>query len=107
MRDAEFVDLKMHRGTQLVIFEYLARSHDEWSKTGKAPDDYSDSTFVLSRPDPGERVALGRLEGEIERTLPDAFDPEYKELIAAKKKACQKNSMSPGGRKVDLVGRGD
>jgi hypothetical protein len=86
MRDAEFLELKMRRATLLVIFEYLARSHDEWSKTGKAPDDYSDSTFVLSKPDPGERVALWRLEGEIERTLADMFDPEYKELIAAEKK---------------------
>jgi hypothetical protein len=67
MRDAEFVELKMRRATLLVIFEYLARSHDEWSKTGKVQEDYSDSTFVLSRPDPGERVALWRLEGEIAR----------------------------------------
>jgi hypothetical protein len=87
MRDAEFVDLKMRRGTLLVIFEYLARSRDEWSKTGKAPDDYSDSAFILSKPDPGERVALWRLEGEIERTLLDIFDPDYKELIAAEKKS--------------------
>ena len=86
MRDAEFVELKMRRATLLVIFEYLTRSHDEWSKTGKVQKDYSDSTFVLSRPDPGERIALGRLEGEIERTLPDMFDSEYKELIAAEKK---------------------
>jgi hypothetical protein len=48
MRDAEFVELKMRRATLLVVFEYLARSHDEWSKTGKAPDAYSDSTFVVS-----------------------------------------------------------
>ena len=96
MRDAEFVDLKMRRETLLVIFEYLARSHDEWSKTGKAPDDYSDSTFVLSRPDPGERVALWRLEGEIERTLPDIFDPEYKELIAAERKRLSEELYESG-----------
>jgi hypothetical protein len=68
MREAEFVELRMRRATLLVIFEYLARSHDEWSKTGQIPDDNSDSTFALSKPDPGERVALCRLEGEIERT---------------------------------------
>jgi len=94
MRDAEF--LKMRRETLLVIFEYLARSHDEWSKTGKAPDDYFDSTFVLSRPDPGEKVALWRLEGEIERTLPDIFDPEYKELIAAEKKRLSEELYESG-----------
>jgi hypothetical protein len=59
MRDAEFVDLKMRRGTLLVIFEYLARNHDEWRKTGKAPDDYSESTFVLSRPDPAKESLYG------------------------------------------------
>jgi hypothetical protein len=73
MRDAEFVEFKMRRATLLVIFEYLARSHDEWNKTHQVPGDYSDSTFVLSKPDPGERVALWRLEGEIERTLPKIF----------------------------------
>jgi hypothetical protein len=50
-------------------------------QTGKAPDDYSDSTSILSKPDPGERVALWRLEGQIERTLPDIFDPDYKDRI--------------------------
>ena len=96
MRDAEFVDLKMRRETLLVIFEYLARSHDEWSKTGKAPDDYSDSTLVFNRPHPGERVALCRLAGEIQRTLPDIFDPEYKELIAAEKKRLSEELYESG-----------
>ena len=76
----------MRRGTLLVIFDYPGRSRDGWSKTGKAPDDYSDSTFMLSKPDPGERVALWRLEGQIARTVPDIFDADYKELIAAGKK---------------------
>jgi len=35
MRDAEFVELKMRRATLLVIFEYLARSHDDGAKPGK------------------------------------------------------------------------
>jgi hypothetical protein len=39
MRDAEFVELKMRRATLLVIFEYMARSHDEWSKAGKVQED--------------------------------------------------------------------
>jgi len=90
MRDAELVELKMRRGTLLVIFEYLARSYEEWRRAGKDPTDCSDDNFVLCKPDPGERVALWRLEGEIERTLPDIFNLEYKELIAAEKKRLSK-----------------
>jgi len=37
---------------------------------------------VLVRPDAGERVALWQLEGAIERTLPEVFAPEYRDLIA-------------------------
>lgn len=62
-KNSELVPIEMRRATLLVIFEYLARSYEEWKKRGESPDD----TFVLSNPDSGERVALWRLEGEIER----------------------------------------
>ena len=91
----------------MVIFEYLARSYEEWSKTGQVPGDYSEGSFVLSKPDPGERVALWRLEGEMERTLPDIFDQEYKELIAVEKKRLSEEPIGPGGRKVDLARQGN
>jgi hypothetical protein len=68
------------------------------------PGDYSDSSFVLSKPDPGESVALWRLEGEIERTLPDQ---DYKELIAVEKKRLSEEPIGPGGRKVDLARQGN
>ena len=61
--------IEMRRATLLVIFEYLARSYEEWKKRGESPDD----AFVLSNPDSGERVALWRLEGDIERTLPQGI----------------------------------
>jgi hypothetical protein len=96
MRTAEFVEVKMRRATLLVIFEYLARSHDEWSKTGQVPGDYSESTLVPSRPDPGGRVALWRLEGEIERTLPEIFDPDDNELIAMEKKRLSEELYGSG-----------
>jgi hypothetical protein len=69
----------------LVIFEYLARSFDEWTKTRKTPDDLTDTDFVLSKPEPGERVALWRLEGQIEKTLPEIFNPEYQRFLAEEK----------------------
>jgi len=87
----------------LVIFEYLARSYEEWKKRGESPDD----TFVLSNPDSGERVALWRLEGEIERTLPEVLASDYKEVIAAEKQRLSKALYGPSDcpRKLTLWDR--
>ena len=87
MKDAELTTISMRKETLLVIFEYLARSYEDWRKSGVAPvADLSDDSFVLSKPDPGERVALWRLEGEIERSLPEVFSAEYVELVASEKR---------------------
>jgi len=84
--DAEFVELKMRRATLLVIFEFLTRSYEEQRKAGKAARESADGTFVLSKPEPGERLALLRLEAEIERTLPEVFSSNYLDQIADEKK---------------------
>ncbi|SRR6266567_9352462 len=87
MKEPEFATISMRKETLLVIFEFLARSYDDWRKSGVAPAaDLSDQSFVLSKPDPGERVALWRLEGEIERTLPEVFSSDYRELLASEKR---------------------
>ncbi len=96
MGDAELVELRMRRGTLLVIIEFLARRHDEWSKSGLVSDDLSDCTFVLSKPDPGERVALWKLESEIEKTFPEIFAPDYGELVASEKKKLSEELYGPG-----------
>ena len=82
MLNADHESISMSRDTLLVIFDFLTRSYEEWKEAGKQPDD----TFVLCKPDAGEIAALWRLEGAIERTLPEVFAPGYKELIAAEKK---------------------
>jgi hypothetical protein len=86
MENTKLVTLSMRSETLLVIFEFLARSHEDWSKNVEGPAaDLSDDRFVLRKPDSGERVALWRLEGEIERTLPEIFSPEYQDLIVREK----------------------
>ena len=87
MKDAQFATISMRKETLLVIFEFLARSYEDWRKSGvAAPGDLSDESFALSKPDPGERVALWRLEGEIEGTLPEVFSSDYLDLITSEKR---------------------
>jgi hypothetical protein len=87
LNNGQLVSLSMRRDTLLVLLDFLCRSHQEWRKTTTAPqDDCSDESFVLCKPDSGERVALWRLEGEIERTLPEVLSADYRELIATEKR---------------------
>ena len=80
----EKISIELPKGELLVIFEFLARSYDAWSESGNKDE----NTFVLSRPDAGERIILWHLEGAIESTLAEIFWPEYKELLKmAKEKA--------------------
>jgi hypothetical protein len=85
---AEKVSLAMPKGTLLVLFEYLARSYDSWRVSTDAADE---ATFNLQKPDGGERLALWQFEGEIERSLPEVFAPDYKLLIAAWKEELVSN----------------
>jgi hypothetical protein len=86
----------MRRATLLVIFEFLAQSYEEWRKTGKVASDAADGSFVLKKPEPGERLALLRLEAEIERILPEIFSPEYQQLLAEEKQRLVQESYGSG-----------
>ncbi len=98
MKSAQVTTISMRTETLLVIFEFLARSYEDWRKSGVAPArDLSDESFVLSKPDSGERVALWRLEGEIERTLPELFSPDYLDLIAEEKRCLTQELYGPDG----------
>jgi hypothetical protein len=79
----ESVSITLPKGTLLVVFEFLARSYVAWRGSGDKPLDQS---FVLLRPDAGERVGLWRLEGVIESTLAEMFAPDYAELLSERKR---------------------
>jgi hypothetical protein len=58
------VTISLPKGTLLVLFELLALSYDSWKRSGSPQ--LAESTFVLPKPDAGERTALWDLEGVIE-----------------------------------------
>ena len=74
----EKIPITLPKGTLMLLFDFLARSSDSWRRSGNRADD----SFSLQKPDAGERVALWHLEGEIERTLPEIFSSDFKELIS-------------------------
>jgi hypothetical protein len=80
------VSITMRKETLLVIFEFLSKSYEQWSASGGSHGSLqSDETFVLKKLDAAERIALWALEGEIERTLPEVFWPDYAEIVATEK----------------------
>jgi len=76
------VAISFQPGTWLVLFEYLAHSYEVWRSEDS---EKSDDTFVLQKPDAGERIALWHLEGAIESTLPEIFAANYRDLILQEK----------------------
>jgi len=95
MAHGDKITLTMRGETLLVIFEFLAQSYADWKRSGPV----SDESFLLRKPDAGERVALWQLEGEIERTLPEIFSPEYKQLITVEKRRLSTELYGPEGLK--------
>ena len=75
----EQVTISLPKGTLLVLFEFLSHSYDLWKRSEDRP--LTEGTFVLLKPDAGERTALWHLEGAIERTLPEIFALNYNDLI--------------------------
>ena len=86
----EQVTISLPKGTLLVLFEFLAHSYDSW-KRSDSPQ-VTEDTFALLKPDGGERMALWHLEGAIERTLPEIFAPDYKEMIGEWKRKLRSRS---------------
>ena len=106
MRDAEFVELRCagRRGWSSLS------TWREATMNGARLDNCRATILIALLFLAGQNRAKELLDGsscEMERTLPDIIDPDCKEWIVWKRSAGQKNSLGPGGRKVDLAGRGN
>ena len=81
----ENLSITLSKAAWLVLFELLATSNAEWSKSN--PDSYSTSARPLQlKADHSERVALWWLENAIENRLPELFLSNYAELVEQSKR---------------------
>jgi hypothetical protein len=75
------VEIALPKSVLLVLFELLSASYEAWRKDN--PDDSSANPLCVVAARNSERVALWRLEGAIERTLPEILSAEYDQLLQA------------------------
>jgi hypothetical protein len=62
-----------------VLFELLATSYERWREVN--PDDTSANPMVVEASHPAQRMAIWQLEGAFERTVPELFSSNYRELL--------------------------
>ena len=75
----ETVSLPLSKAACLLLFELLTNSSETWRK--QTPDDSSAGELKIVASQHAQRVALWRLEGALEKTLPELFAPNYTELL--------------------------
>ena len=76
--DKVIIDLP--KSVCLVLFELLTQSYEVWRKSN--PDDSSAGPLSVEARELAQRKALWRLEGALERTLPELFSSNYSELLS-------------------------
>ncbi len=80
----EEITIPLSKSACLVIFELLTTSYEQWRKSN--PNDESACPLLVNAAEHPQRVALWRLEGAIERALPELFASNYAELLAESKR---------------------
>lgn len=70
----------MPKSVCLALFELLSQSYEDWRKIN--PIDETADTMQLNAETHAQRVALWKLEGSLERTLPELFSRDYDDLLA-------------------------
>jgi len=81
---SEPVTLELPKSACLLLFEMLTTAYEEWRKCN--PDDATADPLMIAAQAHGERVALWKLEGALERTLPELFSSNYVGLLEESRK---------------------
>ena len=88
----EPVTLEMPKSACLLLFEMLTTAYELWRKAN--PDDASANPMVIAAQTHAERVALWKLEGVLERTLPELPAPAALS-VDARKRHCSPEMQLP------------
>ena len=75
----EEVTISIPKGACLVLFEMLTTAYEKWRPNN--PDDRRAQPMLITADSHSERMALWKLEGALERTLPELFCSNYEELL--------------------------
>jgi len=75
------ITISLPKAACLVLFELLTKSYEQWRRAN--PNDANADPMVVMAYSQSERVALWKVEGSTEKTLPEVFSSDYEELLAA------------------------
>jgi hypothetical protein len=81
---SETIEITLPKSVCLVLFELLPASYEQWRKVN--PNDENAQPLLISAVEHNERVALWKLEGAFETTMPELFSSNYSDLLAESKK---------------------
>jgi hypothetical protein len=81
---SEPVMLELPKSVCLLLFEVLTATYERWRKSN--PDDATADPMMIAAQTHAERVAFWKLEGALERTLPELFSSNYGELLEESRK---------------------
>jgi hypothetical protein len=80
----ETVTLYLPKSACLVLYELLAKSYRHWRKANH--DDSSPNPMQLNAKEYAERMAVWRLEGALERAVPELFASDSAALLKESKR---------------------
>jgi hypothetical protein len=80
----ETVTLYLPKSACLVLYELLTKSYKHWRKSN--PDDSSPNPMQLNAKEYAERRAVWRLEGALERAVPELFASDSTTLLKESKR---------------------
>jgi len=76
----EELTLTLSKAACLILFELLNQSYERWREAN--PNDDSANPMVIEAIEHSQRVSLWKLEGSLERTIPELFSSDYEQLLS-------------------------
>lgn len=81
---SEPITLELPKSACLLLFEMLTTAYEHWRKAN--PDDAAADPMMITAQSHAERLAFWKLEGALERALPELFSSNYEALLEESRK---------------------